>query len=80
MAVQTPIMPTCEYNSSLETMAHPSGLIIRAAMEAKEASEKMKEEEKDRKEKSRKERKRRRSVEDLGAAAATGSQDAPASV
>lgn len=80
MAVQTPIMTTCEYNSSLETKANPSGLMIRAAMEAKEAAEKKKKEEKSRKEKSRKERKRRRSTEDEVTAAATGSQDAPASV
>lgn len=51
-----------------------------AAMEAKEAAEKKKKEEKSRKEKSRKERKRRRSTEDEVTAAATGSQDAPASV
>jgi len=80
MAVQTPIMPTCEHISSLETRVHASRLIIRAAMEAKEAAEKIRKEEKDKKEQSRTERKRRRSAEDEATAAATASQDAPASV
>ena len=81
MAVQTPTTHMCEYTSSLELSLRPSRLIIRAAMEAKEAAEKMKKEEKNRKEKkSKKSTKRRRSAEDEVTAAAAGSQDAPASV